>query len=547
VDTIGFSGSGVALAPIAISPDGRRLTFIARNSDGRRTLWLRSLDAVDPQMLAGTDGAASPFWSPDGRFIGFFADGKLKKIDMAGGPATIICDAPNGIDGTWGREGTILFGIISPEITPLLKVAAGGGIAAPATTVLKDEGKHIRPAFLPDGRHFLFRLGTNRRATIVVGSIDSNARTSVLEADSTNVQYSGGHLLFMRETTLMAQPFDARRLALTGEPFPIVDPVLTLPSASATFAMYSASENGVLVYQLGAAAARPRLAWRDWQGQVVATVGEPAAYADLALSPDGKQAAVSLAETSARDIWIVDLVRGLRTRFTFDPADDVAPVWSPDGRQIVFASRRRGHFDLYVKASSGAGAEELLLADDREKLPTSWSSDGRLLVFSSGPTATGTDIWVLPLTGDRKPYVFLATRFQEGQARLSPDGRFAAYFSTESGRGEVYVAPFPTPSGKWQVSTTGGMLPHWQPDGQQIVFRDFATGQLTRVAVRTGETSVTLGESASLFSAVQGGARNYFEIAPDGKRILVNAAAPPLIGGGRPMNVVVNWPASGKK
>src|SRR5262249_26912364 len=355
----------------------------------------------------------------------------------------------------------------------------------------------------------------------------------------------------------MAQPFDARKLALTGEPFPIAEPILMLPSPSATFAMFSASETGVLAYLTGTAAVLPRLTWRDRRGTNLGTVGDGGAYADLALSPDGHLAAVTLPDAvqTTRDIWIVDLVRGVRTRFTFDQADDLSPVWSPDGNRIVFGSRRKGHFDLYVKPSGGAGAEEVLYADDVDKIPTSWSADGHFILFSTFSasstvpsalgTTGGTDIWVLPTTGDRKAYPFVASRFNEAFGRFSPDGRWVTYASNESGRNEVYAVPFPGPGGKWEISTEGGSFPRFRSDGREILYRVLSSGQIASAAVHVDGSSLVVGDVKNLFFASQGGSRNFFELAPDGQRVLVNSAAQPdASSAARPLTVVVNWLAA---
>ena len=287
-----------------------------------------------------------------------------------------------------------------------------------------------------------------------MGSLDSAERKLLLNADASNVIYTQGYLLFLRETTLMAQPFDARRLVLTGDAFPIAEQIQTqgfFPPSG----VFSASENGVLAYQTGAATANSQLVWFDRTGKQIGVLGDPAAYDDLELSPDGRQASVSIPDEAGkgRDIWLYDVARGLRTRFTFGPADELGPIWSPDGSRIVFNSRRKGHLDLYQKASSGAGTEEVLLEDNLDKYPTSWSPDGRFILYSSFGGPTGNDLFVLPLSGDRKPFPFLQTQFNEAFGQFSPDGRWVAYASNESGRNEVYVAPFPGPGGKWQVST----------------------------------------------------------------------------------------------
>jgi Tol biopolymer transport system component len=537
--------SGVSSAPLAVAPDGRRVVFIGRAADNRTALWVRAFDALSPQQLPGTEGANSPFWSPDGSSVGFFAAGKIKKVDVSGGPPVTVCDAPTGLDGTWGRAGIILFATIGGDVTPLYRVAAAGGIPTAATTVQKDDTKHIRPSFLPDGRHFVFRIGTTPRARTFLGSLDdAGARTALVESDSTNVQYSRNHVLFMRDQTLMAQRFDLRTLALDGEPFPIVEPVATLPSSTSSFAMFSASEEGTLVYQIGGGSGQPQLFWRDWRGQALGTASEPGAYGDLSLAPDGKRATVSLPDSAraTRDIWIVDLTRRVRTRFTFDPAEEFASVWSPDSSKIVFNSKRKGHLDLYIKASDGSGEEELLLADDFEKVPTSWSWDGKYVAYHALRPETGNDIFVIPVTGDRKPTTLLATKFNETQAAFSPDGRWVAYTSNESGRAEVYVMPFGGGSGKWQVSTVGGNAAQWRSDSKQIVFRSSGAGELSAADVRVEGSTLVIGDVRSMFPMIIGGPRSTYAIARDGQRVLVNTVARPQATA-TPLTVVINWPA----
>jgi Tol biopolymer transport system component len=318
-------------------------------------------------------------------------------------------------------------------------------VPTPATVLQEGERDHARPVFLPDGRHFVFRANfpTGSRGPAFVGSLDSTAeRTRLMEVDSTNVVYSERHLLFLRERTLMAQPFDPDRLALAGEPFPIAEQIQTL--GATPYGFFSASANGVLTYQIGTAVVFPQLAWLDRTGKVVETIGKPAAFGDLALGPDGRRAIVRIvAGQGAQDLWLLDLARdGLTTRFTFDSADDYAPVWSPDGERVIFSSLRKGPPALYQKASSGAGSDELLLASMEGQVPSDWSSDGRHLLFTRTSAQTQTDLWVLPMFGDGRPFPFLQTPAAEGGGSFSPDGKWIAYVSSESGRAEIYVSPF---------------------------------------------------------------------------------------------------------
>ena len=333
---------GPTLGPLAVSPDGRQVAFVTRNASAQSLIWVRSLDTLDAKGLAGTEGGSSPFWSPDSRSLGFFSEGKLKKIEVSGGPPVVLCDAAPGISGTWSPSGVIVF---SPAAgTPLFKVSATGGIPTPATVLETGEAAHARPTFLPDGRHFVFRnvqpiVGRN---AAFVGSLDSTERTRLMDTDSTNVLYSRGHLLFIRETTLMAQAFDPDRLATQGDPFPVAERIRTSGGQQSGF--FSVSDSGVLAYQSGTAANEPQLTWVDRAGKTLGTVGEPASYADMTLSDDGGKAAVSLANDGqpGSDVWIVDLNReGLPSRLTFDESvrhyAGLVTRWQP---HRVFVERR---------------------------------------------------------------------------------------------------------------------------------------------------------------------------------------------------------------
>ena len=532
-------------APVAVSPDGRRIAFVARSADGRTLLWVRSLDTLAGQALEGTEGVLRPFWSPDSRFLGFFGGGKLKKIEVSGGPAITLCDVPDGFGGTWSRDGVIVY---APAVASALqKVSASGGEPTEATTLGPGELGHRMPFFLPDGRHFLYRAVTsvtNVAGPIYLASLDSADRKVLLEAHSSNVLYTQGHLMFLRGTTLLAQPFDAERLELTGDAFPIAEQIQTQGAPPA--GVFSASGNGVLAYLTGTEAASTRLVWYDRTGKQISVLGDPAAYADLELTADGKRASVSIPDQASkgRDIWVFDLERSLRTRFSFDSTDEMASIWSPDGSRLVFNSRRRGHLDLYEKASSGAGSEELLLEDNRDKIPLSWSPDGRFILYASTGGPTGNDLFMLPLSGDRKPIPFVQTQFQEALGHFSPDGRWVAYQSNESGRFEIYVVPFPGPGGKWQITTASGLYPRWRRDGTELFYLAL-DNTLMAAAVNGKGPSLEVGAVKSLFVAPVAGIRSAYDVSADGQRFLINtlpeqAASPPI-------TVVVNWTAGVRK
>jgi eukaryotic-like serine/threonine-protein kinase len=533
-------------APLSVSPDGRRIAFVAGSPHGEYLLWVRSLDTLAAQALAGTEGASAPFWSPDSTAIGFFAGGKLKKIDASGGPAITLCEAPDNRGGTWSRDGVIVFN--PGNRTALQKVSASGGVPTAATVLGPGETAHFRPFFLPDGRHFVYRAytGSGTSGPIYAGSLDSPERKSLLDADASNVVYSQGHLLFLRETTLMAQPFDTRRLTLTGGAFPIAEQIETqglFPPSG----VFSASENGVLAYQTGGAAGISQFVWFDRTGKQIGVLGDPAAYGGpIELSPDGRQALVSIPGEAGngRDVWLYDVSRGLRTRFTFDQASGFALIWSPDGSRIVFNSRRKGHSDMFQKASNGAGAEEVLLEDSLDKFPTSWSPDGRFILYGLFGTSTGNDLFVLPLFGDRRPFPFLQTRFNEEDGRFSPDGRLVAYISNESGKYEVYVAPFPGPGGKWQISTSGGAYPRWRRDGNEIFYLSL-DNKLMAAAVNGKGSSFEVGAVKPLFQTRATGVADRYAVSADGQRFLIDTA--PEHAASAPITIVLNWAAGLKK
>lgn len=402
----GYNGGS---AGFAVSPDGLRLAFVATTQEGKSVLWVRSLDSLEAQPLDGTEEATLPFWSPDSRFIGFFADGKLKKIEASGGPPFTICGAPGGRGGAWNRDGTIVF---SPFFsTPLYRVSAAGGTATPVTALdpEKAESTHRWPWFLPDGRHFLYLAGNpltpagNPTNSIMVGSLDSK-ETKFLFHSHSNAIFASGHIVFLRESTLMAQPFDPKRLEFTGDAVPVAEQVGdVIPRVEGEF---SASDNGVLAY-LGMGASSRQLVWFDRSGKQISAVPGSDTYSDPHISPDGKELAFAL-ETPSSDIWLYDTARKVKTRFTFSSGSstaDMSPVWSPDGRRIAYTSIRNGRFGIYEKAADGSGQEETLVEPGPDQLyPVTWSPDGKLIAYVDWELGSGAALWILPLQGDHKPY-----------------------------------------------------------------------------------------------------------------------------------------------
>ena len=527
-----------------ISPDGEAIAFTAEGK-GVFQLYVRSLSSATAQPISGTEGAQYPFWSPDSRSVGYFADGKLRKVQVMGGtsPPVTICDAEEVKGASWGSAGVIVF---APNASsPLMRVSESGGTPTPVTTFDPDlkEDSHRHPRFLPDGRHFLYLARVNGGSPdngIMVSSIDGGP-SNLLVRSPAAAEYASGHLLFMRDGTLMAQPFDPSRLELSGEASPLAED-LDLVAPGTALAVFSASVNGTLVYQTGGSTAARKLVWRDRDGRVTGSLGEEATYWDLSLSPNGDQAAVNVSGPSgSADTWLYDISRGVGTRLTFDPHDEWGLAWSPDGRTLAFASDRQGHYDLYSIAVGGTEPEQVLYASETTKVPASISPDGQLLLFAEQNRDTGWDLWLLPLEGERTPRPFINTRFDQPVAAFSPDGRWVAYGSNESGRMEVYVVPFPGPGRKWQISTQGGSWPQWRRDGREIFYRGPA-GTIFATQVEARGDTLTVGMPKSLFvlQTPESSNQRYAPTA-DGEHFL---SIEPIAAQARsPLTVVMNWPA----
>lgn len=530
-----------------ISPDGRMLTFVARDSLGKDRLWIRPLHSLSAQPLPGTDGPYLPFWSPDGRFIGFFEDDKLKKIEVSGGPSLTLCDAKSGRGGTWSSQGVILFGI---GTGPLQRVASSGGVPAPATALdtVRQESSHRFPFFLPDGHHFVYfaRAGSGRveEDAVFVGSLDGNVKQLLLR-NRTSAAYALGYLLYMQDQALMAQSLDTSTWALSGEPFLVAEGLHSFPTFGS--AMFSVSQNGTLVYQSNSGAAGNRLVWHDRKGNQLGAVGEPGSYNNVRISPDGRQIAIGMLDTKSnnRDIWLHDLRRGIRTRFTFDPKDDRLPVWSPDGNHLVFASDRKGTMDLYRRPSNGVTPEELILATNADERSSDWSPDGKFILYWREHPKTSLDLWVLPLTGEPKPAPILQTSFIESNVRFSPDGRWISYRSDESGQNEVYVLPFPGPGPKWQVSVGGGSHPRWRRDGKEIYYRSL-DDKIVSAEVNASDGKFEARNVRALFQGRFGsGGNDSYDVTADGQKFLIVTASDGAAT--TTLTFVLNWEAELKR
>jgi eukaryotic-like serine/threonine-protein kinase len=557
---------------LILSPDGRKFAFIARGADGQSRVWIRTLETIESHPLDGTEGASDAFWSADSRFIVFVSPGKMRKVESAGGPPLTLCDVTSYFGGAWNRDDQIVFGTADG----ISQVPASGGSPAP----LVASGNAGAPAFLADGRHFIYtRVGPRfDDGGIYLGSVDSKPQdqpSKKLLADLSSAVYAPslsadlGYLLFVRGAsaagsagTLMAQPFDLRSLSLTGEAVPIAEQV-----SSSSF---SVAPTGVLVYLKGSAGAasaagvrglvQGQLTWFDRNGKSLEAVGEIGSYRTLALSPDGTRVAFDRADAhnpSVRNIWLYEFTRGVTTRFTFDSGLDFDPVWSPDGSRIAFTSSRDGSFNLYQKLSNLAAEDEPLLKSNDAKASSSWSPDGRyLLYFNPVPPAHQ---WLLPLSAetDRKPVRVDSSEFNEAAGRISPDGRWIAYTSDESGKQEIYVRPLDVPAatgaspasgtpvtGKWMVSKDGGTTALWRGDGKELFYLSAVGGNAMAVEVSTSGV-FQAGVPKSLFKVPPGVL--FWDVSPDGKRFLMAAPSETAASAQAPFTVVLNWQAALKK
>jgi len=537
----------------AISPDGRQIVVAVRDKQGTVMLWLRPVDSGTIHPLAGTEGAEHPFWSPDSRSIGFFAQGKLKRIDENGGDLRVLCDvslSPRG--GTWNRDGVILF---TPGPSNLLyRVSADGGTPVPATEFdeANTEASHRWPQFLADGNHYLFfvRSYNKERTGIYAGSLDSKQHRFVLHTVY-RALYVPGYLLYLQDKTLVAQPFDVHKAELGGQPTPLPDhPALVGPNSAA---MFSASDTGLLVYYPNVFGSLGwDLIWHDRSGKRLGSIGQDF-FALFSISPDATKVAASVFDPTwwTPDLWIIDLARRTKTRFTFGPGSSGAPIWQPDGQAIIYNSSTSGTQHIYRKELNGKNPEPLLETKGVNESPRSVCHDGRYLAYSRrGRTPEArSEVWILPLFGDRKPFPLVQSQFDSSDATFSPDCKWVAFRSTDPGQPEVYVISFPDGARKYQVSTGGGETPYWRADGKEMFFFDPQTTNIMAVNVEESGGKLKLGTPHALFQASGIVYRmGVFAASPDGQRFLVNGDPPTMNAvSAVPLSLVLNWPAQLKK
>ena len=537
---------------MALSPDGRQIAFVARGAIGTG-IWVRSLDSSQAKLLAGTEGAECPFWSPDARSIGFFAESKLRKVDLAGGQSDVL--APMGftcLGASWGPDGSIFY--VPDRYRPITRIGSSGGEPVALFQPGGTKGKRVfsQPSVLPDGKHILYTVNEiwegGENSGIFVATTEGKEERKILPVLSNARYVPPGWLVYAKDGSLRAQRFDPDRLELSGDPIPLAENVQYFGFYSSN--LFSVSQTGVLAYVVGAGALTRQLTWVDRQGAVMGTTGKPGNYFSPRLSHDGRRIAVdqSDATSDSGDIWVQDRERGIATRLTFDPRNESAPVWSPDDRRILFFGNFTDRSDLFTIASDGTGPIETLLSNGADNLPSDWSSDGKFILLQSGKGGvfSNTDL-VIYSVEKRKAEPWLETPYAERQGRFSPDLRWIAYSSNESGRVEVYVRGFMPAGGKWRVSSDGGSSPVWSPDGKELFFLSPDT-RIMSVAVRPG--AAFDGAAATPLFKIPGdllelSVITQLDVAPDGRSFLVNLDTP--TEGQRLITLVTNWPSLLKK
>jgi len=531
--------AGLDEPALALSPDGTHLAYVAIQ-DGKQRLYLRAIDSLSAAPIPGTDGAVNPFFSPDSQWLGFFAGNRLKKISVSGGAAQTLADAVFPRGASWSGRGMIVFGPASASV--LRQVSEVGGMPQTLTRLAKGEVSHRWPEFLPGGKALLFNTAATNfnwtNAQLVVESLGTGERRNLLTAATQPRFASSGHLIYAQGGSLMAVPFDSQRLEVTGAAVPVVEAVLQ--SSTSGGAQYSISTTGALVYVPGGAQTDQRnLVWVNRNGAEQPVAAPARAYLFPRVSPDGSQVSAAITGQDTQ-VWLYDFARETLTRVTFEGNVNLNAVWTPDGKRIAFNSSKDGPLSLFWQRADGSGGLERLTTSEYPHVPMSWSPDGQLLAFMEVNPTSGYDIWVLRLS-DRKAQPFLRTPFNESSPRFSPDGRWLAYISDESGRYEVYVQPYPGPGGKWQISTEGGTEPTWNPNGRELFFRNGDKMMTVNIAAQSGFSASKprmLFEGPYVPSPAT--ATNY-SISPDGQRFLMLKPADASDVAPTQINVVLNW------
>jgi serine/threonine protein kinase len=542
LDTTGDAGG----MPV-LSPQGDKLAFVAHSGESKM-LWVRPLNSDTAQQLEGTQNAMHPFWSPDGRYVGFFANSKLAKIPASGGPVTVLADAPNSRGGSWSANDVIVFA--ADYLGGLLKVSAQGGPTAPATLIEKTRhDTHRWPWFLPDGKHFIFLAtshtgGDTKANGIYFGSVDNTETRQIVASDSA-AQYASGYLLYRANTALVAQPFDPQSGTLSGAAVPLFNNLRD--DVGVWRSIFAVSQNGLMVYQLGnAASAKSSLVWFDRSGKALADFdpGE-STIIDVHLSPDNKRVAFA----SGTGIWTLDLERKTKTRITFDPQIVQEPTWSADGKTIMFSARVAkggGNVEIRSKAADGSGAEKVLIGEQNNYHYPAWSPDGKYLTYIWGEGEKMVSLWIVPVAGGAKPVAIVQPPSAQSNIysyRVSPDSRWVAYVSDESGLQEIYITSFPEGKGKWKVSSNGGAYPAWRADGKELFYQNI-TSDFFACPIAEKGPEVEPGTPQRLFNTTSPGIGISFDVSADGKRLLVNHAEEEAQA---PLQLLTNWPAELKK
>ncbi|HEU5180290.1 MAG TPA: hypothetical protein VFW45_05835, partial [Candidatus Polarisedimenticolia bacterium] len=545
-----YNISGDVGGPPTLSPDGSMVAYAAISKEGASRLWVRRLDSLASTELAGTEGATFPAWSPDNRSIAFFSDGKLKRVDLAGGNSFALCDAPTSRGASWGEAG-ILF---EPSYRSELHLVAPGGGPSKAVTKL-DPARHSThrwPQLLPDGRHFIYLAATHQdldapNSGIYFDSLDGGEGKMIVQTAS-SAQFAAGHLLYIQGGTLVAQPFDPTEGKLLGNPVPMRENVRL--DGSTWKSIFSASDSGLLLYEPARAGSGNQfLKQFSRSGALLATLGGRSDYLNIQMSRDGKRVVLEAQDTPRSDLWVHDLARNSRIRLSFDPSDEVSPIWSADETMVLYSTDLDGIYNIYEKRADGSGQPREIVGLKEDSWPMDVSADGRYLVLGVGKNAvrTRSDLWILPLKPPGQPVPFRATEYSEQDARFSPDGRAIAYVSNETGKEEVYVTTFDPAAlgsakpegGRWQISTAGGSCPRWRSNGQELYYRKADNATLVAVPVSRRGDSLEFGTETPLFSAPQRWDVASFDPAPDGQSFVVNVQGSEQ---DRPLVLVTDWP-----